>query len=139
MADGENTIAANSGVLPHLMIPDGKAAAAIDFYAAAFGATEVERSPGPGGKLYHVRLTCNGGPLLLHDDFPEMRDGQPAPAATGVVLHLQVEDPDGAWDKAVAAGCTVRFPLTDQFWGDRYGQVTDPYGHTWSIAAPIRR
>lgn len=73
--------------------------------------------------------------MLLHDDFPEMAGGVAAPAPSGTVLHLQVADADAAWAKAVAAGCTVRFELADQFWGDRYGQVTDPFGHTWSIAS----
>lgn len=133
MADA-GTIPTDSGVVPHLMIPDGRCAEAIGFYAAAFGAGEVSRSPGPGGKLFHARLSLNGGHLLLHDDFPEMRGGTPAAAPGGVVLHLQVADADAAWARAIEAGCTVRFPLADQFWGDRYGQLIDPYGHGWSIA-----
>lgn len=133
MAD-PGTIPAKSGVVPHLMIPDGRCAEAIDFYAAAFGAEEIARKPGPGGKLFHARMAVNGGALLLHDDFPEMRDGTPPPAPTGVVLHLQVADADAAWARATSAGCSVRFELQDQFWGDRYGQVIDPYGHIWSIA-----
>jgi PhnB protein len=131
-------IAAGSGVLPHLNITDGRCAEAIDFYAAAFGAIEVECSPGPGGKLYHARMDLNGGALLLHDDFPEMRGGTPAPAPAGVVLHLQVDDADRLWAQAIAAGCTVKFALADMFWGDRYGQLTDPYGHDWSIASPAK-
>lgn len=126
-------IAAGGGVVPHLMIADGRCAEAIAFYAAAFGAEEIARNPGPGGKLYHARMALNGGALLLHDDFPEMRGGTPADPPAGVVLHLQVADADAAWARATAAGCTVRFELADQFWGDRYGQVIDAFGHTWSI------
>lgn len=126
-------VPAFSGVIPHLMIADGRCAEALDFYAKAFGAEEIARNPGPGGKLYHARMALNGGALLLHDDFPEMRDGTPSPAPAGVVLHLQVADADAAWTRATEAGCTVRFELQDQFWGDRYGQVICPFGHTWSI------
>lgn len=126
-----------TGVTPHLMIADKRATEAIAFYEAAFGAIEVNRVPAKDGeRLMHAHLTLNGGAVLLHDDFPEMRDGTPSPAPSGVVLHLQVPDADAAWAKALAAGAAVRFPLEDQFWGDRYGQVIDPFGHTWSIAGP---
>ena len=124
------------GVVPHLMIPDGRAAEAIDVYALAFGAEEKGRNLADDGRrLLHVQLAVNGGMLLLHDDFPEMRGGQPSPPPSGTTLHLQVDDADAAWARALAAGCTVRFALADQFWGDRYGQVTDPFGHVWSIGS----
>jgi PhnB protein len=136
MAD-TNPNATLTGVTPHLMIPDGRAAEEIDFYAAAFGAREIARSPAQDGKrLMHVHLAVNGGAVLLHDDFPEMNDGKTSPPPSGTVLHLQLADADVAWAKALAAGATVRFPLADQFWGDRYGQVRDPFGHIWSIAGP---
>ena len=73
--------------------------------------------------------------LLLHDDFPEMRGGAASPPPSGTTLHLQVEDADAAWAKALENGFTIRFPLADQFWGDRYGQLLDPFGHVWSIGA----
>ena len=131
-----NPNATLTGVTPHLMIADGRAQEAIDFYTRAFGAAEVARSPAQDGKrLMHAHLALNGGAVLLHDDFPEMT-GHEAEPPSGTVLHLQVPDADAAWEKALAAGATVRFPLADQFWGDRYGQLDDPFGHTWSIAGP---
>lgn len=133
-----NPNATLTGVTPHLMIADNRAQEAIAFYAKAFGATEVARSPAQDGKrLMHAHLAINGGAVLLHDDFPEMT-GHKAPPPSGTVLHLQVSDADAAWDRALAAGATVRFPIADQFWGDRYGQLDDPFGHTWSIAGPLR-
>lgn len=126
------------GVTPHLTIRDGRAAEAIDFYVKAFGAIEVGRHPAEDGKrLMHAHLTIQGGPLLLNDDFPEMTGGATA-APSAVTLHLQVPDADAAWERALAAGAQVRFPLDNQFWGDRYGQVIDPFGHTWSIGGPLK-
>ena len=131
-----NPNASLTGVTPHLMIPDNRAQEAIEFYARAFDAVEVDRSPADDGKrLMHAHLKLHGGALLLHDDFPEMT-GHKAPPPSGTVLHLQVADPDAVWDQALAAGATMRFPLDDQFWGERYGQLDDPFGHTWSIAGP---
>jgi PhnB protein len=111
------------------------AAAYADFLAAAFGAVELARSPGPGGKLMHVQMRIGDTMLLFNDDFgPEF--GMP-PLAQGRMpfhMHLYVTDADAAWAQAVAAGCQVTMPLADQFWGDRYGQVRDPFGVTWAIA-----
>ena len=126
-----------TGVTPHITIRDKRARQAIAFYEQAFGASEVRRSPADDGeRLLHAHLHVNGGSLMLHDDFPEMAGGRESPPPAGVVLHLQVADADPVWERALAAGATVRFPLADQFWGDRYGQLTDPFGHTWSIAGP---
>lgn len=129
------------GLTPHLMILDNRAAEAIDFYTAAFGAEELTRLLADDGKrLMHCHLHVNGASLMLNDDFPEYKgpgatpDGPPA----GTVLHLQVDDADAWFARAVAAGATVRMPAQDMFWGDRYGQVGDPFGHVWSIASPIR-
>lgn len=125
-----------AGVLPHLLIRDGRAAEAASFYAAAFGAVEEMRHLADDGvRLLHVRLSINDGILMLNDDFPEYAGGTAAGPPAGVVLHIQVVDADAAWARALAAGATVRFPLADQFWGDRYGQVIDPFGHVWSIGA----
>ena len=127
-----------SGLTPHLTIRDGRAAEAIDFYARAFGATEQTRIPADDGKrLMHAHLIVNGASLMLNDDFPEYRGG-PTAAPSAVTLHLQVDDADRWFERAVGAGATVSMPIGDQFWGDRYGQVTDPFGHSWSIGAPIR-
>ena len=127
-----------SGVTPHLTIRDNKAAEAVDFYKAAFGAEEMIRMPAQDGKrLMHVHLKVNGGSLMMNDDFPEYRGGvSPEPAS--VTLHLQVEDADAWWERAIAAGATAAVPLADQFWGDRYGQLKDPFGHSWSIGASKR-
>ncbi len=127
-----------SGVTPHITIRDNRAAEAIDFYARAFGAEEVMRMPGEDGqRLLHAHLRIQGGSLLLNDDFPEMAGGVAAAAPVGVTLHLDVDDADAAWEKALAAGATVRFPIANQFWGQRYGQVVDPFGHAWSIGGPV--
>jgi PhnB protein len=127
---------------PHLFVSN--AAAAIEFYKKAFGAEEVGRHAAPDGKrIMHASLRVNGATLMLCDDFPEFRDGKRStPEALGgspVVLHLQVKDADASFNQAVAAGAKVAMPLADQFWGDRYGQVIDPFGHTWSIGAPVRK
>jgi uncharacterized glyoxalase superfamily protein PhnB len=117
---------------PHLSV--NGAAKYIDFLKNAFGATEVQRADGPGGKIMHATLKIGDSVLMLADHFPEF--GSP-PIAQGhwpVVLNLYVPDADAAWAKAVAAGCQVTFPLADQFWGDRYGQVKDPAGFTWAIS-----
>jgi PhnB protein len=128
------------GITAHLTIRDNRAADAIDFYAKAFGAEEIGRHMADDGKrIMHAHLTLNGGSLMLNDDFPEFHDGGSAPAPASVTLHLQVPDADAAWQRALDAGAEVRFPMADQFWGDRYGQVKDPFGFTWSIAAPIKQ
>ena len=127
------------GIVAHLTIRDGRAADAIDFYKKAFGATEA-MSPhmaDDGKRIMHAHLLINGGHLMLNDDFPE--HGGPAVPPGSLTLHLQVPDADAAWDKAIAAGGAERFPLADQFWGDRYGQLEDPFGFRWSIGAPVKQ
>ena len=126
----------SGGITPHITIRDRKAADAIDFYKKAFGAEELMRHPTEDGRLMHASLKINGGYLMLHDDFPEHMGGPSQPAAS-FVLHLSVPDADAAWKRAIDAGADVRFELADQFWGDRYGQVQDPFGFTWSISAPV--
>lgn len=135
MAEHNDTLA---GVIPHLTIREGKAADAIDFYKAAFAAEESRRIPAEDGKrLMHAHLHVNGGSLMLNDDFPEYGGGAGTPAA--VTLHLQTDDADVWWQRALAAGATVRMPLDNQFWGDRYGQLVDPFGHVWAIGGPVTR
>lgn len=127
-----------TGVTPHLTIRDDRAAEAIDFYKTAFGATEHTRMAGEDGKrLMHAHLTINNGSVMLHDDFPDYSGG-PAPAPAGVVLHLQVDDVDTWMARAAAAGAEVTMPAEDMFWGDRYGQLRDPFGHAWAIGAPVK-
>ena len=126
------------GVAAHLTIHDGRGDEAVRFYEKAFGAKEEMRHLADDGKrLMHAHLTINGGSLMLNDDFPEFREGGgDVPAPGGVTLNIQVPDADAVWGKALAAGATVKFPLEDQFWGDRYGQLEDPFGFTWSIGGP---
>ena len=125
---------------PHLIVSN--AAAAIDFYVKAFDAVEYGRVPGPDGKLIHAALNINGFPVMLNDDFPEMTEGKSmTPTALGgtpVTIHLTVTDVDAKFQQAIDAGATVLAPLEDQFWGDRYGVVRDPFGHHWSLGQPVR-
>lgn len=121
---------------PHLVC-DG-AAAAIDFYKAAFGAEEVMRLPGPNGRLMHASVTISGAMVLLVDEMPDYGVlGPNRLCGTPVTLHLVVPDVDAAVARAVAAGASIVMPVGNQFWGDRYGVVKDPFGHKWSIATPL--
>lgn len=120
-------------VTPHLVVRG--ADKAIDFYKRAFGAEELRRSPAPDGRIMHAAIKVGDSVLFLADEFPEMGGCRaPAPGQSPVTLHLYVEDVDSLFDRAVNAGAKVKMPLMDAFWGDRYGQVTDPFGHTWSLA-----
>lgn len=125
---------------PHLVVDD--AAAAVDFYVKAFGATELGRVPHPDGRLVHAALSLNGSTVMLNDDFPDFNDGKSStPTALGgtpVTIHLQVPDVEAAFARALDAGAVVVAPLEDQFWGDRYGVVRDPFGHQWSLGQPVR-
>ena len=134
----DDNLGPTGGVAAHLTIRDGRGDEAVRFYEKAFGAKEEMRHlADDGNRLMHAHLTINGGSLMLNDDFPEFREGGgDVPAPGGVTLHIQVPDADAVWGNALAAGATVKFPLEDQFWGDRYGQLEDPFGFTWSIGGP---
>lgn len=121
-------------VTPHLVVRD--AAAAIEFYKKAFGAVERSRAPGPDGKLiFHADLQIGDSRVFLNDEFPDMGAISPLGyKGTSVTLHLCVEDADKQFQQALAAGAEVVMPLENQFWGDRYGIVKDPFGHHWSIS-----
>lgn len=124
-------------VTPHLVC-DG-AAAAIDFYVRAFGATELARLPGPDGRLMHALIRIGDSALMLVDEFREWGSLSPrALKGTPVTIHLYVEDADGFAARAVAAGATLRMPVADTFWGDRYGLLEDPFGHLWSVATHVQ-
>jgi uncharacterized glyoxalase superfamily protein PhnB len=124
-------------VTPHLVCSD--AAKAIEFYKKAFGATETARLPAPDGKIMHASVRIGDSTVMLVDEFPQWNSlGPNALKGTPVTLHLYVKDVDAAFAKAVDAGATVKLPLADMFWGDRYGQVTDPFGHIWSMATHMR-
>jgi PhnB protein len=131
-----------NGVIAYLSVAGGEAALA--FYAAAFDGRVTYKQMAPDGKrIMHARVAINGGLIMLSDDFPEYTGGvsqaPPADRPTGMVLHLQVSDCDAVFNQAVAAGGSPTMPPADMFWGDRYARVRDPFGHTWSIGAPIRR
>jgi PhnB protein len=126
--------------VPYIVVND--AAAAIDFYKAAYGAEELARHKAPhSDRIMHAHLKINGGDLMLSDDFSEqMGRTSETPLALGgspVTLCLEVDDAHASWDRAVGAGATVTMPLADQFWGARYGQLKDPFGHKWSISQMI--
>lgn len=118
---------------PHLVC-DG-AAAAIEFYKKAFGAVEQGRLPGPDGRLMHAMLRIGDSPLMLVDEWPDMGAVGPKKLnGSPVTIHLYVPDVDATYAQAVAAGAQPTMPVTDMFWGDRYGVLKDPFGHQWSIA-----
>jgi PhnB protein len=111
------------------------AAEAIDFYKRAFGAKELVRMDAPGGKIGHAELGIGDSRIMLADQFPQSTTKTPKELkGTTFSLFMYSEDVDAAMDKAVEAGATVTMEADDMFWGDRFGAVTDPYGHMWSIA-----
>jgi len=115
------------------------AADAIDFYKKAFNAVEVSRLPGPKGKLMHASLRIGNSALMLTDEFPEWGGlGPKLLKGSPVTVHLYVENVDAAVEQAVAAGAKITMPLADMFWGDRYAQLEDPFGHRWSVATHKR-
>jgi PhnB protein len=124
-------------VTPHL-ICDG-AAAAIEFYKKAFGAVENVRLPMPGGKLMHASIRIGDSTVMLVDEMPEWGSfGPKALKGASVVIHLYVEDADAVVKRAVDAGAKIKLEVQDMFWGDRYGQVEDPFGHLWSVGTHVR-
>ncbi|MGI9025629.1 MAG: VOC family protein [Burkholderiaceae bacterium] len=115
------------------------AADALAFYAKAFGAVELSRLPGTGGKLMHAALRIGDSHLMLVDELPEWGAlGPKALKGSPVTLHLYVADVDAAIEKAVAAGAKITMPVADMFCGDRYGKLEDPFGHQWSLATHQR-
>ena len=122
---------------PYMTVRD--AARAIEFYKQAFGAVERGVMKGPDGKVMHAELLIGDSIIMLGDEFPEF--GSLSPEAIGGAstgLHIYVEDVDASFDRAIKAGAIVEMPVADMFWGDRYGQVEDPFGHRWSIATHVR-
>lgn len=128
--EGTHTITA------HLSVRE--AAKAIEFYQKAFGAQLLFVHRLPDGKVMHATLKIGDSRLMLADEFPGM--GTKSPQALGgspVVLNIYVEDVDALFKQAVAAGAKVTMPLADQFWGHRYGQIVDPFGHSWALGSHI--
>lgn len=131
----------NKGLTPHLVC--GSCSEAIEFYKKAFGAAEIRRVDAPDGRrIMHAEISIGGQSVFLVDDFPEFCGGKSqTPIALGgtpVTIHRFVEDCDAAVKQAEQAGATVVMPPQDMFWGDRYGLVTDPFGHSWSLATHLR-
>jgi len=122
---------------PHLVCAG--AAEAIDFYKRAFNAIEQARMPGPDGKLMHAAVQIGDSTLMLVDENPQWGLlGPKALKGSPVAIHLYVPDVDATVAQAVAAGAKVTMPVADMFWGDRYGQLEDPFGHRWSVATHTR-
>jgi len=120
-------------VTPHLAVRG--AAAALDFYAKAFGAEEIFRLPGPDAKVMHAEMRVGDSTVMLGEESPEMgATAPPTIGGTAVSLHLYVRDVDASCARAASAGCTIELPPTDMFWGDRYAKLCDPYGHKWGLA-----
>jgi PhnB protein len=122
---------------PHIVVRDLDRAAA--WYAEAFGAVERSRIPLPGGKVMTIELAFGDSTVMAADEFPDAGILSPlAIGGTAVVLHLQTDDVEAVWERALAAGASVHRPLQDTFWGDRHGQVDDPFGHRWGLAQHVR-
>ena len=124
-------------VTPHLVVEG--AAKAIDFYKQAFGAEEVSRLPGPDGRLAHAQIRIGDSAIMLGDAWPDYGTiGPKALKGSPVTIHLYVKDVDAVVDRAVKAGAKLVAPVSEQFWGDRYGRLQDPFGHNWSVATHVR-
>ena len=126
-----------NSVTPHLVVKG--AAEAIEFYKNAFGAEEMVRLPGPDGySIMHASLKIGNSVVMLVDEFPDMGCLSPDTInGTPVAIHLYVEDVDSVFNKAIEAGAKETMPLENTFWGDRYGKLEDPFGHSWSLATHI--
>jgi PhnB protein len=125
-----------NSVNAYLAVEDAEKA--IEFYTRAFGAKERGRMPGPGGKIAHAELEIGDSVVMLSDPMPQQSVKSPKElGGTSASLMLYVEDVDEFVQQAVDAGATITMPVEDQFWGDRFGKVTDPFGHDWSIATHV--
>jgi PhnB protein len=124
-------------VVPYLAVAGG--VAALEFYKKAFGAKELARELTPDGKLIHGRLRIGDSIVMLSDVFPGADVVAPSTlGTTTVTLHIYSKDVDALWDRAVAAGAKVTRPLENQYWGERYGHLLDPFGHHWSLSMRVR-
>ena len=124
-------------ITPHIVVRD--AVRAVDWYTSALGAEERLRIPVPDGRLMSVELRFGDSALMLADEFPELGIVSPQTlGGTYMALHLLVDDVDRVWEQALEAGAEVFRPLQDSFWGERAGQVIDPFGHRWGLAQHVR-
>jgi PhnB protein len=124
-------------ITPHIVVRDADRAAA--WYAQALGAAERERIPVPGGRFMQIELVFGDSTVMIADEFPE--SGVLSPLALGGTygaLTIETDDVDSLWERALAAGAEVHAPLQDAFWGDRHGQIIDPFGHRWGLAQHLR-
>ena len=142
---GEEAVAETAGstpegghtITPHIVVTD--AALASDWYTEALGAAVRTRVPLPGGKLMYAELWFGDSPVMVASEFPEMGIVSPLTVGgTATVLQLHTDEVDALWARALAAGAEVRHELADMFWGDRHGQITDPFGHRWNLAQHLR-
>jgi PhnB protein len=125
-----------SSVTPYLIVRG--AAKALDYYKMAFGATELMRFEGPDGRIGHAEIQIGTARLMLADEFPEMGHKSPQSlGGSGTSLMLYVDQVDATFERAVAGGGTVTKPVENQFYGDRSGSLTDPFGHVWTIATHV--
>ena len=123
-------------ITPYLIVDN--AGAAIDFYKNAFNAREIMRMPGPDGRVMHAELQIGDSRAMMAEASPQMGARSPKTlGGPGVSLFLYVEDVDAWFKRAVDTGAAVKMPVSDMFWGDRYGSVTDPFGHEWQLATHI--
>ena len=129
--------AARLNVSAHIVVPD--AAEAASWYARAFGAREQNPIPLPGGKLMSLELDFGQAVIHVASEFPQFGILSPLSiGGTATVLQLQTDDAQALWTRAIEAGALPRHPLADQFWGERHGQLTDPFGHRWNVAQRLR-
>jgi PhnB protein len=125
-----------NAVTPYLAVDD--AAEAIQYYKKAFGAKERARMDAPGGKIGHAELQIGDSIVMLSDPFPQASTKPPKElGGTSASVFMYVEDVDAVVKQAVEAGATITMEVADQFWGDRFGTITDPFGHLWSIATHV--
>ncbi|HZZ42076.1 MAG TPA: VOC family protein [Tepidisphaeraceae bacterium] len=123
-------------ITPHLHVRGGRDA--IAFYKKAFGAEEVSVLPGPGNSIMHAQLRIGNSPLMLGEECKDRGIQSPLSlGAASLTLHLYVDDVDASFQRAVDAGCKVKMPPANMFWGDRYAMLSDPFGHVWSLATHI--
>lgn len=137
MTETDAGSAASHTITPHIVVQDAPRAAG--WYSEVFGATERGRLQVPDGRLMQVELLFGDSALMLADEFQEMGVLSPlSVGGTATVLHFTTDDASAVWDRALAGGAEVRQPLQETFWGELYGQITDPFGHRWGIAQHLR-
>jgi PhnB protein len=126
-------------ITPYLVLND--ASGAIEFYKKAFGAKELMRNPTPDGKILNAQIKVGDSIIMLSDEFPFPGSSLKSPSLLGastITIHIYSKNVDKLWEQALAAGAMIRMPLDNTFWGERYGQLVDPFGHHWSMSQQIK-